>query len=46
MASLEAIEAILFGESRLSLKAALLFPPSSAVSIGNGDGHAKRATRA
>ncbi|HEY1604477.1 MAG TPA: chloride channel protein [Allosphingosinicella sp.] len=32
----EAIEAILFGESRLSLKVALLKPLSSAVSIGSG----------
>jgi H+/Cl- antiporter ClcA/CBS domain-containing protein len=32
----EAIEAILFGESRLSLKVALLKPLSSAISIGSG----------
>ena len=32
----EAIETILFGESRLSLKVALLKPLSSAVSIGSG----------
>jgi H+/Cl- antiporter ClcA len=32
----EAIEAILFGESKLSLKVALLKPLSSAVSIGSG----------
>ncbi len=32
----EAIEAILFGESRLSLKVALLKPISSAISIGSG----------
>lgn len=32
----EAIEAILYGESRLSLKVALLKPLSSAVSIGSG----------
>ena len=32
----EAIETILFGESRLSLKVALLKPISSAVSIGSG----------
>ncbi|MDQ0250903.1 H+/Cl- antiporter ClcA/predicted transcriptional regulator [Sphingomonas kyeonggiensis] len=32
----EAIEAILYGESRLSLKVALLKPLSSAISIGSG----------
>ena len=32
----EAIETILFGESRLSLKVALLKPLSSAISIGSG----------
>jgi len=32
----EAIEAILFGESRLSLKVAILKPLSSAISIGSG----------
>ena len=32
----EAIEAILFGESRLSLKVAVLKPLSSAISIGSG----------
>jgi H+/Cl- antiporter ClcA len=32
----EAIEAILYGESRLSLKVALLKPISSAISIGSG----------
>src|SRR4051794_30236986 len=32
----EAIETILFGESRLSLKVAILKPLSSAVSIGSG----------
>ena len=32
----EAIETILFGDSRLSLKVALLKPLSSAVSIGSG----------
>ena len=32
----EAIEAILFGESKLSLKVALLKPLSSAISIGSG----------
>jgi len=32
----EAIEAILFGESRLSLKVAVLKPVSSAISIGSG----------
>ncbi len=32
----EAIETILFGESRLSLKVALLKPVSSAISIGSG----------
>lgn len=32
----EAIEAILFGESRLSLKVAILKPVSSAISIGSG----------
>lgn len=32
----EAIEAILFGESRLSLKVAVLKPISSAISIGSG----------
>ena len=32
----EAIEAILYGESKLSLKVALLKPLSSAVSIGSG----------
>src|SRR3546814_7544199 len=32
----EAIETILFGESRLSLKVAILKPLSSAISIGSG----------
>lgn len=32
----EAIEAVLYGESRLSLKVALLKPLSSAISIGSG----------
>ena len=39
----EAIEAILFGRSRMSLKVAVLKPLTSAIAIGTGDGSQRRA---